>query len=299
MTDNKLAIIIPAFSGQQQISHCLESIYNSQYTGFDVVVVDHGVTDEISRLVKAAFPRTTCLRGSADLWWSGATNLGIHHALDNGNELIMLLNHDCYVREDTIGRLLKHMETTTDAIIAPVQHTLRTDRDTIGATSFFLLGFSTIILPAAWYRFLYSAPLVPTRLIVGGRGALIRASTFRKVGTFDEINLPHYGADHDFYFRCRASGIRLFVCTDAFVDLDDTQTTSAGTDSGMAPAEFAGTLINRSSHRNLRDMYALFSRHYPVPGLAALGVAMNTARFFFVNLVKTLVRTVSRDREPG
>ena len=291
MADKKLAIIIPVFRGQEQIRRCLESLYKSRCTDFDVVIVDHGITDQITRLVTAEFPEANCIRGSADLWWSGATNLGIHHALDNGSTLLMLLNHDCYVREDTIGMLLEQMESTPDAIIAPVQHNLHTGKDTIGATSFFLLGFSTIIPPAGWYRFFHSTPLVPTRLIIGGRGALIRASTFQQVGYFDERNLPHYGADHDFYFRCRKSGIRLFVCMDAIVDMDDTWTSSAKTGGDRVPAEFAGTLKDRSSHRNIRDLYALFSRHYPVPGLAALGVALNFLRYSLLSLVRTVART--------
>jgi GT2 family glycosyltransferase len=288
MSDDKLAIIIPAFSGHEQIRRCLESLYNSTYSDFDVIVVDHGITDEITRLVNAGFPEVTCIRGSADLWWSGATNLGIRCAMDNGSKLLMLLNHDCYVREDTIDRLLEHMETAPGAIIAPVQHNLGTGKDTIGATSFFLLGFSTIIPPAGWYRLLHSKPLVPTRLIVGGRGAVVRASTFRKVGYFDETHLPHYGADHDFYFRCRKSGISLFVCKDAFVDLDNTQTTTANADKRISPAEFAATLKNRSSHRNIRDLYALFSRHYPIPGLAVLGVALNLLRYSLLSLVRAV-----------
>jgi len=299
MVNNKLAIVIPAFSGNEQIRRCLESIYNSRHSDSHVFIVDHGITDEITRWVNDAFPRATCIRGSADLWWSGATNLGIRHALSHGSKLIMLLNHDCYLRADTINTLLKYMETTPNAIIAPVQHNPRTNKDVVGATSFFLLGFSTIILPAWWYKLRHSTPLVRTSLIVGGRGVLIRADSFRKAGYFDEINLPHYGADHDFYFRCRKSGIRLCVCTEALVDMDDTQTTSADTDNSLSPAEFADTLKNRSSHRNIRDLYALFSRHYPIPGLASLGVALNIARFFFIYVIQTLVRAVSRDRGPA
>jgi len=292
MVNDRLAIIIPAYSGYEQLRHCLESLYNSQYSDFDVVVVDHGDTDELTSRVRAAFPRTTCIRGTPDLWWSGASNLGIRHALNGGSKLIMLLNHDCYVHDDTIEKLLLCMETTANAIITPVQHNLYTNKDTIGALSFFLLGFPTIVPPAAWYRRLYSQPLVPTHLILGGRDAVMRANIFQDTGYFDEINLPHYGADHDFYLRCRSAGIRLFVCTDSIVDIDDTQTTIAETGTVKTLAEFTHTLRDRSSHRNIRDLYTLFSRHYPVPRLAPLGVALNIMRYFFVYMTKSVLRTL-------
>ncbi len=92
---------------------------------------------------------------------------------------------------------------------------LRENRDIIGVTSCFLLGFSTLIPPAGWYRFRYPAGLVPTPLICGGRGVILSAATFQQVGMLDEEHLPHYGADHDFYFRCRKAGLQLFICMDS------------------------------------------------------------------------------------
>lgn len=289
MTDKKLSVVIPAFSGHEQIRRCLESLHNSLHKNIEIVLVDHGVSDEITQLVNKEFPRVTCIRASSRLWWSGATNIGITHSLEKGSELIMLLNHDCYVRPDTTGKLLTGIAETTNAIIAPVQHNLRTKREVVGATSCLLLGFSTIILPASWHRFLYSKNLIPTRLVIGGRGVLIPAAVFRKVGLFDEQHLPHYGADHDFYFRCRESGIKLFICANARVDIDDTKTSLANLDNSLSPAEFTNTLGSRHSHRNVKDVYALFSRHYPIPGLAVLGVALNLLRFLLVNLTKRLV----------
>lgn len=299
MVNNKLAIIIPAFSGHEQIRHCLESLYKSRYSDFDVVIVDHGVTDEITRQVNDEFPRATCKRGSSELWWSGASNLGIRHALKSGSKWIMLLNHDCYVQPDTIGTLLKYIENKPNAVIAPMQHFLRSGRDIVGATSCFLLGSPTLIPPPAWYNLRYSSTLVPVSLIAGGRGVVIAAETFQRVGYLDEEHLPHYYADHDFYFRCRKAGLRLLVCRETQVDIDDTMTTSADLNTGMSLPQFAASLKDRGSHRNIRDLQTLFSRYYPIPGLAPLGVALNTTRFFFMYLVKTLVRIINSGRKPG
>jgi hypothetical protein len=299
MVNNKLAIIIPAFSGHEQIRHCLESLYKSRYSDFDVVIVDHGVTDEITRRVNDAFPQATCKRGSPELWWSGASNLGIRHAMESGSMWIMLLNHDCYVHPDTIDTLLKNAKNNPNAVIAPVQHFLRSGRDIVGATSCFLLGSPTLIPPPAWYNMRYSSALVPVSLIAGGRGVVIAADTFHKVGYMDEKHLPHYYADHDFYFRCRKAGLRLLVCREAQVDIDDSMTTSADLDAGLSLSQFTASLKDRGSHRNIRDLQVLFSRYYPIPGLAPLGVALNTTRFFFMYLVMTLVRTINRGRKPG
>jgi len=285
---SKLSIIIPAFSGLDQIRRCLQSLGESHYRDFDIILVDHGVSDEISRLARDDYPRVTCLRGSADLWWSGATNLGIKYALEAGSQWLMLLNHDCYVEPKTIGTLLNNIEKNENAIIAPMQHMLRGKRDIIGITSCFLLGFPTIIPPAAWYRLRYPTGLVPTPLICGGRGVVISSATFKQVGMLDDAHLPHYSADHDFYFRCRKAGLQLFICRDARVNIDDTMTSSADTNSDLTLSGVAAALKDRGSHRNIRDLRVLFSRYYPIPGLSGVGVALNTVRFFFVSLARKL-----------
>jgi len=289
MIDNKLSIIIPAFSGHEQIERCLKHLYNSSYSDFDAVIVDHGINDEITRRVNGAFPQATCVRGSADLWWSGATNLGIRHAIKLGSKSIMLLNHDCYMHPDSIGTLMGYLEDEPEAVIAPVQRLLSSGRETVGAVSCFLLGFPTITLPPAWYRLRYSSTLIPVHLIMGGRGVVFTTNTLQKVGYLDEEHLPHYSADHDFYFRCRKAGLRLLVCSDARVDVDDTMTSSANLDAGLSLSQFTASLKDRGSHRNVRDLQVLFSRYYPVPGLAHLGVALNTVRYFFMYLLKSLV----------
>ena len=285
MTD-KLSIIIPAFSGLEQTRRCLQSLAESDYQDFQVILVDHGVGDELSRLARDEFPRVNCVRGPSELWWSGATNLGIRHALEAGSQWLMLLNHDCYVLPDTIGILLKNIKSNANFIIAPVQHMQRKGRDIVGMTSCFLLGFPTIIPPPAWYRLRYPSGLVPTPLIGGGRGVILGAAVFQRVGMLDDEHLPHYYADHDFYFRCRRAGLQLFICRDARVDIDDSMTSSATPGSHLSLAGFMAALKERGSHRNIRDLRVLFARYYPIPGLAGVGVALNTVRFFFVLLAR-------------
>jgi GT2 family glycosyltransferase len=288
MVSEKLSVIIPAFSGHGQLQRCLESLDRSTFPDFEIIVVDHGNTSEISDWLRSQFPRVDCIRGSSELWWSGATNLGIRHALHKGSTLIMLLNHDCYVRKDTIGTLLARLHSQTNAIIAPTQINTRTQRETIGATSFFLAGFSTIVPPASWYRRFYSETLIPVRLIPGGRGVIIRASAFDRVGLFNEAQLPHYYADHDFYFRCRKAGIKLYVCGDVKVDIDDTMSTLGDMDSDLSLTNLMDSLKNRRSHRNIKDLSTLFSLHYPIAILARVGVALHLARYFSVYFVKMI-----------
>lgn len=282
-----LQLIITDFNGYAQTRRCLEALRASRYRDFTVLVVDHGTTDETRAGLAAEFPEVIRISGSPELWWTGATNLGIRSALERGADRFMLLNNDCYVTPEAIGTLVEQAFAHPEAIIAPVQRDWHSGRVTaISPRSWFLLGFPTVPGPRQLTATMIGRELLPVTLIGGGRGVIIPASLFTKLGLFDEEHLPHYWADHDFYLCARRHDIPLYVATRAFVDIDNTRTTLADNPGMLSPAEFLHSLRSIRSHRNMRDVTALFRKHYPIPSLYPLGVALYTGRYLAVYLIK-------------
>lgn len=297
MDRHEITVVIPAFKDYEQLKKCLLSLYNGGYTGFNLIVVDHGETDVITQWVMREYPQVECLRGTPSLWWTGAINIGIRHALDARSKLIIPLNHDCYFRKDTFTALLSSYSRVSNSIVAPVQHNLLDKKELICATSCFLLGFLTVILPEYWCRKKRSGNLRRTRLIIGGRGALISADIFQSVGLFDEAAFPHYLADHDFYLRCRKQKIGLYTCVNAIVDIDDNARSKAGFEN-IPQRGFIGSLIERGSHRNLMDTNRLFSKYYPIPGFSFLGMSLYLIRYTLVYFYRFIFRKLSIFRTP-
>lgn len=290
---DKIHIIIPVFDGWKQTKNCLDALRASVYRDLEIIIVDHGNDAEIKDALPNQYPEVLTILGDSKLWWAGATNLGIRTAMSRGAKKIMLLNHDCYVEPDTIQRIVAHAEQAGEAIIAPVQVDFFTKR-VIGVTAStcFLLGFPTVVPPRKT-KHLGKQQLLPTELILGGRGALVSASIFERLGLFDEVNLPSYYSDHDFYLRCRERGVPLFVATDATVYVDDTRTTIAAKAEDMGFRQFLQTLVVSRSHRNIRDLTALFKLHYPIKGFHHVGVALNVIRYFILYCWKRLKRIAS------
>lgn len=279
----KMYVVIPAFNRWRQTKACLDSLRASEYAGFQVIVVDHGSTDETRDELPRLYPDVIHLRESESLWWAGAVNAGIREALRRGATHLMLLNADCTVTPGLVGTLLSHAETAADSVIAPVQVSLQTGRARDAhLTSCFLLGFPTVSLPTTFTAELGKHVLIPTRLIIGGRGVLVPAGVFERVGLFDEVHLPHYGADHDFYLRCRRLGTALYIAADARVCVDESGTTMASNLGRLDFRQFLDTLVNRKSHRNVRELGNLFKFHYPVRWLYPLGLALNLMRYLLV-----------------
>lgn len=286
-----LHIVIPVFNGWPQTRQCLERLRQSTSKEFSVLVVDHGSTDGTRDHLERDYPEVIRIPGSPDLWWTGATNLGIRTALEHGADAVMLLNNDCYLEPGAIKALLDHGSHEPETVIAPVQRAYPDGAIlTTALRSCFLLGFPLLHTSR---RSLYNPArheLIPVHMIAGGRGAIIPASVLARVGLLDEARLPHYGSDVDFYLRCRREGIPLFIACDTLVDVDEATTTLSRRLGSMKLAQFAETLRNRRSHRNLRDLSTLFRLHYPIPGLWWIGVGLNLLRYAAVYVAARVAR---------
>lgn len=276
-------IVITDFDGYEQTRRCLKALEKSTYSEFSVVLVDHGTTKETSCLVNVEFPYVECISASSDLWWAGATNVGVSRALQRGAKRVVLLNNDCYVEKDTLSILVNQADLYPEAIIAPLQKSFQTGLITTSVIrTFFLLGFPTVVLHRNVPKDRDRKGLVQVPLIKGGRGVVIPASVFNTIGFFDEQELPHYYADHDFYLRARDGGVPLYLAINTGVAIDDTRTTLAVDTAAMPLKSFLASLKVRRSHRNVEAISAIFKRHYPLPHLYMIGISLYYVRYVFV-----------------
>ena len=294
-TSPRIAVVIPVYGHWDLAERCLASLAGSTYDNHQVILVDHGPRDESARALRERFPTVEWVRGDPSQWWAGATNVGTRSALALGLPYIMWLNSDCWLQPGTLASLVCHLQRVGDAIVSPVQKDAKDGRVvSLGASYCFALGFVT----REQRRTVPSVnSLRQVRLIAGARGALIPAQVFEHVGLLDEEHLPHYYADHDFYLRCRAKGVGLYVACDATVMVDATTTTTASNPGSLSLAEFRRGFHDPRSHRNMDYLNAFFRKHYPLGCLYRLGTWLNIARYVVMYLIRRvawLLRTMRR-----
>ena len=287
--DQKLFIVIPVFNGWKQTRICLRTLADCKENAH-IIVVDHGSTDGTKTELKAEFPNVEVVFGNDSLWWAGATNLGIRAALQMGATAVMLLNNDCYVETGTIERLLLHHRSNPEAIIAPRQSDLQgLDFEVERISSCLAFGFSTIMLPRSFVGAQEEDGLRPVKLIAGGRGVLIPSQIFARAGMFDEVSLPHYFADHDFYLRCRKLGVPLYLASAAWVKIDTARTSLASSGAPRSFNRFRKMLSDRRSHRNIQAHRALFKKHYPIKQLYPIGLFLFLLRYSLLFFAENLI----------
>jgi hypothetical protein len=120
MLHPKIGIIIINYNGEKYTNSCIRSIFKSSYQNYLIIVVDNASTDNSVQLLKEEFNNKIILIKNKDnLGFSGANNIGIKYALENGCEYVVLLNNDTEIDKDLIKNMVKTSIKNNNAIISP------------------------------------------------------------------------------------------------------------------------------------------------------------------------------------
>jgi len=283
-----LYAVVTVYNNWDQLEKCVATLTDGELVTAKIVVVNHYPADHGKKLAVPEPHSITFIEKDSSLWWVGAMNVGIRHAMDQGAEFLMLLNSDAFISNGDSARLLLACRQKELAIVAPRQVDLGSGEVTFTyAADCYLLGFPLINVSTWLQKFpAYRKRVeVHTRMIIGGRGVIIPVSVFENVGLFDEARLPHYGADNDFYIRCRRAGISLWVRTDCTISIDSNTSSMATRLGTMNFSRFVQSLRDRKSHRSVQSLVPLYRKYYPIPGLYLLGYGLNIARYALVYLM--------------
>lgn len=209
----KLFIVIPVYNRLKLTRDCLLSLRKQTMTDFTIVVVDDGSTDGTSEMIRSSFPEVGVLHGDGNLWWSGATNLGVQYALDHGASHLMTLNDDVIATEDFVEKMMVWAERTPEALLGAiaVDHTTRKPVYGGEIINWKLANYTKLldVLAPEQQQGLHEVTHLP------GRGLLIPAGVFRGIGLFDARRFPQAVADHDFTHRAIRAGYNAFCNFDA------------------------------------------------------------------------------------
>src|SRR5215469_10337958 len=114
--------VVPVHNRKALIERFINCMRGQTYRNFTVIVVDDGSTDGTSALIQGKYPEVHLLAGDGNLWWTGATNLGIRHALAQAQEddAILIINDDIEVDPDYLECLLQAWRKAPNALIGSV-----------------------------------------------------------------------------------------------------------------------------------------------------------------------------------
>ena len=258
-----LYLVIPVYNRWHYTEACLEALRKQSFRAFRTVVVDDGSTDGTAARLADAFREVTVLNGGGNLYWTAAVNLGIDYALRQGASQIMTLNNDTLPPPDFLAQMHGQSLAHPDALLGPLELDAHTGRVRYGGEKINWLRATAEPLTgtAAPGHGLHPVDWLP------GRGLLIPAAVFARIGRFDARTFPHYFADLDFTRTALRHGFPLYLNYEAKLLTYPEASGDRQNKAQKSLRNYYNHLFGIKGGGNLRDFTRFARRHCPWPYL--------------------------------
>ena len=115
----KVGIVICNYNKEQEVLECIQCILESDFTDYDLYVVDNGSTDQSVERMKERYAENIILiENSENLGGSGGFNTGLRMVYEKGYPYLMCVDNDAMLDEKAIGNLYDFLETHPEAGMA-------------------------------------------------------------------------------------------------------------------------------------------------------------------------------------
>jgi GT2 family glycosyltransferase len=119
-TDPLVFIIIVNWNGKEITLDCLRSLQGITYKKTGTVVVDNASSDGSVAAIQRDFPGVVVLEMKENLRFAGGNNAGITYSLQQGADMVLLLNNDTTVQPDFLGHLVTRFHSAPGiGMVAP------------------------------------------------------------------------------------------------------------------------------------------------------------------------------------
>lgn len=221
----KIGVVILNYKVKELTLACIKSVFASDYPNLQIIVVDNNSQDGIENKIKN-FKEIIFIQSGKNLGYTGGNNIGIKKALQEGSDLVFILNPDTEIKKDTISKLYKGLEEYKADIANPKIYFTNSDKLWFAGAIFDkanVLGSHKGVDQEDTGQFDVSSEMGSCT----GAALLVRSNVFEKVGLFDERYFLYY-EDADFAFRAKKMGFKIMYIPQAIVYHQNAKSTGLG-----------------------------------------------------------------------
>lgn len=261
----KVSIVTPIHNGIEYTQTFLKSLKKVTYPNFEIIIIDDGSTDGSVEIIKKKYPEVKILNGDGNLWWSGATNLGVKQVLkDNISDYILTINNDVEVTPNFLTHLIECAQEYPKSLIGSKIYELKTKK----------LWYAGGLVN--WNKGIFYHNLKLNKNIfvadwLTGMGALIKTDIYQKIGLYDGKRFPQYAGDLEFSIRAKKNGYKLLVCTKSIIYNNIESCGNIKYGKKLTSWLVLKSLFAMKSDTNLKLRYHLYKNYSPTPFRSFLG----------------------------
>ena len=205
-----VSIIILNYNAGQLLLDCVNSIKKSNYSNFEIIIVDNLSNDQSHKKCKSKFPEVKLIENKENLGYCEGNNVGIRHAT---GKFIVIMNPDTEVSPSWLDELIIAYEKQGEGIFQPKILSLK-EKNILQSTGnmihLFGFGFSRDlgIIDSNEHDSIEQIGYA------AGTCFFTSAEVFKKVGLFDPF-IFLYHDDLDFCWRAAQMGIKSYYVPEA------------------------------------------------------------------------------------
>lgn len=258
MKQPKISIVTPIHNGIEYTLKFLNSLKEVTYPNFEIIIVDDGSTDKSEEIIKNNYPKVIILKGDGNLWWSGATNLGVKYALKNGADYILTVNNDVKVDPSFLTNLIECAKKYPQSLVGSKIYEMKSKKP-------WYFGGLVDWDRGALYHHLQETKGPFEADWLTGMGVLIKSDIYKKIGLYDRKRFPHYAGDLEFSMRAKKNGYSLLVCGKSIVYNNVESCAHIRFDKKLTFFLLLKSLFSIKSDTRLKLRYHLYRLYSPKP----------------------------------
>lgn len=268
-----VSIIILNYNAGQLLIDCVDSILKTNYSNFEVIVVDNASKDHSHYRCKERFPSIILIENKDNLGYCEGNNVGIRTAR---GEFIVILNPDTLAEPDWLEKLVSAYQKHGIGLYQPKFLTTTNHKilmSTGNMIQLFAFGYSRGKGDSDDERYAH----IETVGYASGTCLFTSSKVLRDIGMFDAF-LFAYHDDLDVGWRAAMQGIKSYYVPDAIV-----YHPPEGFSFKWSPLKYY--LLERNRHYCLLTHYSRSTFYKILPSLIFVEIAV-----FFFYLKKGMLR---------
>jgi len=199
----KISIIIVHFFGEEHLKNCLDSIPLHPSIS-ELVIVDNGSNEGFTERISGSRTDLTFLSNEKNIGYGAAVNKGAQAAT---GDILLVLNQDIILHEDTLTELIRSVEQHGNVSIwgAQLQNARSVEQGSVGPFPTLFNWIMRLFKPKGQRKYYSSQPNAGSQVDwATGAFLAIRSSSFNTLNGFDENYFMYY---EDVDLCKRAEGI--------------------------------------------------------------------------------------------
>jgi hypothetical protein len=216
--ESKVYIIVLNWNQYALTAACIRSLLCLNYRRYHVLVVDNDSSDgSVDRLKTDFGTRIELIVNERNLGFTGGNNAGIHYALAQGAEYIMLLNNDTIVAADFLDSLTAVLQSHPQVgFVAPKIYLLEDNQRIWAAGGNVRMWLGLVGNRGRGQSDTGQFEQLTEVDFVSGCCLLTRREVLEQIGLLNDAYFAYY-EDVDWCFRARAQGYQILYVPQSII----------------------------------------------------------------------------------